>query len=108
MTVSLPPQKNKRYRNMREYLFIFQDIESLTQGIIFLYRLKYNFKSALYKTEKDYRLLIKSNGMPPYLFCLNEFCQRRSCNTLEIAYTKEYGIPLISSNAVKVYGKYFI
>ena len=107
MTVSLPPQKNKWYKNPREYLFIFSDCESLTQGILFLYHSKLNLKSMLYKTEKDYRLIIKSNHAKPCLFSLIEFCQRHSSNCFETAYTKEYGKLLIGNNAIKTFGKYF-
>lgn len=107
MTVSLPPHKNKWYKNPREYLFIFSDCESLIQGILFLYHLKLNFKSMLYKTEKDYRLIIKSNHTKPCFLTLNEFCLRQSNNCFETAYTKEYGKLLIGNNAIKTFGKYF-
>lgn len=106
MTVSITTQKNKRYKNLREYLFIFDDSESLTQGILFLYRLKLNLKSSLYKTEHDYRLIILSPSFKSYLITLGEFCKRRGA-VLETEYTKEYGTLLIERNAIKTFGKYF-
>lgn len=108
MTVYFPSNKLGRHKNTREYLFIFSDSESLTEGILFLYRSRYNFKSMLYKTENDYRLIIKSSGIKPCFLSLNEFCQRQSSNSLAAAFTKEYGKLLIAGNAIKTYGKYFI
>lgn len=91
---------------MREYLFIFDDCENMTQGILFLYRLKNNFKSALYKTERDYRLIVSTYSFKPCLITLCEFCKRRG-TPIETEITKEYGKVLIEKNAIKTYGKYF-
>ena len=107
MTVYIPTQKNKRYKNPREYLFIFSDCEALTTGILFLYRLKINFKSMLYKTENDYRLIISSRTFKPCFLTLNEFCIHYSASIIETEYTKEYGKLLIAKNAVKIFGKCF-
>ena len=107
MTVSITTPKNIKYKNLREHLFIFDDSETLTQGILFLYRLKLTLKSSLYKTEQDYRLIISSPSFKPYLITLGEFCKRRG-NLLETEYTKEYGKPLIEKNAIKTFGKCFL
>ncbi len=107
MTVSIKLQKNKRHKNTREYLFIFNDCESLTLGILFLYRLKNSFKSALYKTNEDYRLIISSRTFKPCFLTLNEFCFHTSTNIIETEYTKEHGKILIAKNAVRTFGKYF-
>ncbi len=107
MTVSYTPHTNKRHTPLKEHLFIFSDCESLTEGILFLYRLKLNIKSALYKTESDYRLIIKSHRPKPYFLSLNEFCIKQSSNSFEAAFTKEYGKLLIANNAIKTFGKYF-
>ncbi len=107
MTVSRIRYKNNRNKDQREYLFIFGDCESLTSGILFLYRLKQSFKSELYKSGDEYRLIISSNSFKPCFFTLKEYCERSSRNIFEIELTKEYGKPLILQNAVKVYGRYF-
>lgn len=106
MTVSITNKKNKRYKLMREYLFIFDNSESMTQGILYLYRLKINLKSVLYKTEQDYRLIISASSFKPYLITLCEFCKRRG-TPIETEITKEYGKVLIEKNAIKTYGKCF-
>jgi len=106
MTVSITNKKNQRYSRMREYLFIFDDSESMTQGILFLYRLKLNFKSMLYKTEHDYRLIISASSFKPCLLTLCEFCKRRG-TPIETEITKEYGKVLIEKNAIKTFCKCF-
>lgn len=106
MTVSVNQQKNKRYNYTREYLFIFEDCESLTQGILYLYRCNLNFKSMLYKTENDYRLIICSKVFKPCFVTLCEFCLRRG-KPLENEYTKEHAQLLIPKNAIKTYGECF-
>jgi len=107
MTVSNINYKPLRRNETREYLFIFGDCDTLTAGILFLYRLKHGFKSTLYKTDGEYCLIITSNGFKPYFLTLNEFCRRSSKNIFEIEHIKEHGKPLILKNAVKTYGKYF-
>lgn len=107
MTVSKIPQKHTRYNQTREYLFIFPTSDALTLGILFLYKIKPYFKSSLYKTENDYRLIISSKYFLPCFLTLSEFCTRWSSNTIETAYTKEYGKLLIKKYAVKTFGKHF-
>ena len=99
MTVSIDHNKKRRYKPTKEYLFIFPDSESMISSILFLYRHKFNFNSMLYKTENDYRLIIKCTRL--------ESCKRNSSNIIETAFTKEYGKLLISKNAIKTIGKYF-
>ncbi len=107
MSVSNAKQKNKRHKNPNEYLFVFDNCETLTAGILFLYRLKINFKSVLYKTEKDYRLIIYSPYFKPCFLTLGEYCIRANKSIYETAYTKEHGKLLINRNAVRTFGKYF-
>ncbi|MBQ4119958.1 MAG: adaptor protein MecA [Clostridia bacterium] len=107
MTVSDYSNKKRQYKPTKEHLFIFPDSESMITSILFLYRHKYNFKSMLYKTENDYRLIIKCKRIKAPLLCLNEFCKRHSSNIIEAAFTKEYGKLLISKNTIKTIGKYF-
>lgn len=107
MTVSHLKQKNKRYKDTREYLFVFSDCEALTLGILFLYRLKINFKSMLYKTENDYRLIISSKNFKPCFLTLGEYCVHSSKSIFETEYTKEHGKLLIKQNAIRTFGKYF-
>lgn len=107
MTVSINPNKKRQYKQPKEHLFIFPDSESMITSILFLYRHKLNFKSMLYKTESDYRLIIKCKHTKSCLLCLNEFCKRHSSNIIETAFTKEYGKLLVNNNAIKTIGKYF-
>lgn len=107
MTVSAYSNKKRRYKPTKEYLFIFPDSESMISSVLFLYRHKFIFNSMLYKTENDYRLIIKCMRLKPCLLSLNEFCKRHSNNIIETAFTKEYGKLLISKNAIKTIGKYF-
>ncbi len=107
MTVSTLKQKNKRHKDTSEYLFVFNDCETLTLGILFLYRLKINFKSILYKTENDYRLIISSRTFKPCFMTLGEYCIHTSKNIFETEYTKEHGKLLIGNNAIRTFGKYF-
>ncbi len=107
MTVSNINYKNRHRNETREYLFIFTDFETLTSGILFLYQLKRCFKSVLYKTEKEYCLIITTNSVKPFFLTLNEYCRHSSRNIFEIAHTKEYGKLLIQKNAIKTFGKYF-
>ncbi len=108
MTASVLPHKNRRYKSLREYLFIFETCENMISGILFLYRLKLDLKSMLYKTENDYRLIIKHYYVQPYFFKLREFCSRYSNNVIEIAITHEYGKLIAAKNAVKTVGKHFL
>ncbi len=107
MTVSAYSDKKRRYKPTKEYLFIFSDSESMISSILFLYRRKFYFKSMLYKTENDYRLIIKCKRYDSSLLSLNEFCKRHSSNIIETAFTKEYGKLLIGNNAIKTIGKCF-
>lgn len=107
MTVSIQRQKNKRYKDTREYLFVFGDCEALTLGILFLYRFKINFKSMLFRTDNDYRLIISSRSFRPCFLTLSEYCIHSSKELYETEYTKEHGRLLIEKNAVRTFGKYF-
>ena len=107
MTVKPVKYKNNRYQSNSDYLYIFENNEALTLAILFLYRQKAWLKSALYKTEKDYRLIITSPHSKPFLLTLNEYSNNHSQNIFEIELTKEHAKPLIPKNAVRIYGKYF-
>lgn len=107
MTVPNISRKNNSYKKMRKYLFIFANSENLTSGIEFLYRTRIHFKSDLYKTEKDYRIVISSYKFNPALLTFKEFCVRSTTNDIEIEFTKEHGKLLIEKNAIKTFGKYF-
>ena len=107
MTVSSIRHKNNRNKEIKDYLFIFKDCETLTAGILFLYRLNLNFESKLYKTEGEYRLIITSLGFKPCFLTLGEYCLRQSKSVFEVEFTKEHGKPLILKNAIRTYGRYF-
>lgn len=107
MTVKPIKYKNNRYKSNSDYLYIFEDSESLNSALLFLYRTKKGFKSSLYKTEKDFRLIITSYEFFPYLLTLNEYCQSQSKNIIDIELTREHAKALIEKNAVRTYAKYF-
>jgi negative regulator of genetic competence, sporulation and motility len=107
MTVKAVKYKNNRYKSNSDYLYIFENIEALNNALLFLYRLKKGFKSALYKTDKDYRLIITSYEFYPYLLTLSEYCQTLSKSIIDIELTREYAKVLIEKNAVRTYAKYF-
>jgi hypothetical protein len=99
--------KNNRYKSNSDYLYIFEDSNSLTAAILFLYRTKKYIKSTLYKSQDGYRLIISSRKALPCLLTLREYSHYSSRCILEIERTKELCCPLIKRNAVKTYGKYF-
>ena len=107
MTVSKISHKSSRRTVPREYLLIFETSESLIIGIEFLYRIRKNIKSTLFKTENDYRLIINTRGFTPYLITLREYCSYFSGNIYNTEFTKEHGEILIKENAVKEFGKHF-
>lgn len=107
MSVKTVKYKNNRYQSNNDYLYIFPNSEALTTAILFLYRQRIGLKSALYKTERDYRLIITSNSLKPCLLTLKEYCERFSRNIFEIELTKEHAKPLLTKNAVRIYGKCF-
>lgn len=107
MTVSVEPHNNRQYKKLNEYLFIFENSENMISGILFLYRLNINNKCMIYKTETDYRLIIKSKNLKPCFITLYEFCKQKSRTIFDIEFTKEYGKLLLSENTIKTIGKYF-
>lgn len=96
-------------RTKNEYLFIFENSEKLTNGILFLFRNKStrNLESELFKTENDYRLIIYSRENNPIFLNLKEYCIPRRVKPFETDYTKEHGKLLIAQKAVKTFGSAF-
>lgn len=95
-------------KHKKEYIFIFENSKTLTDGMLFLFRNKVtrNLQSKLYKTDNDYRLIIYSKSDSPYFLTLKEYC--KSPNSLFAnEYTKEHGKVLIEKNAISTFGKYF-
>lgn len=105
LTALLPKRKIPN----SECVFVFQDSDALTSGIWELYKNKTNHRylSHLYKTDNGYSLIINSQNPKEHLFFLNEFCFKIESNSEYIAYTKEYGKPLILNCAIEKYGKIF-
>jgi hypothetical protein len=58
MTVKPAKYKNNRYKSNSDYLYIFENSEALNNALLFLYRLKKGFKSALYKPIRTTALLL--------------------------------------------------
>lgn len=93
----------------KSYIFEFADSESLTRAVVILYkdRRTRRLESRLYKMPQGFRLIIFSREYKPVFFLLNEFCRRQNSCPIELAYTEEYGKPLISENAIEIYGSAF-
>ena len=93
----------------KECIFEFSDSESLTRGIVELYKnRRYSkLRSHLYKTENGYRLMVNCKDPKNRLFLLHEYCFKISDSPRDIEYTKEYGKPLILNCAIEKYGKAF-
>ncbi|MBE6781074.1 MAG: adaptor protein MecA [Ruminococcaceae bacterium] len=90
-----------------EVLYVFDNSDALTDGILFLYNKKPLIKSSLYKTTTDYRLILTADCRWPTLRQLCEFAKFKTKNYIFIAITREHGKPLVLGNAVKTYGKAF-
>jgi negative regulator of genetic competence, sporulation and motility len=93
----------------KEYLFIFENSHTLTEGMLFLFRNKNTraLQSKLYKTCNDYRLIIYSKNESPYFLTLKEYCKKSPYSPFSCEYTKEHGKLLITKNAISTFGKYF-
>ncbi len=93
----------------KEYLFIFENSHTLTDGMLFLFRNKNTrtLQSKLYKTSNDYRLIIYSKNESPYFLTLKEYCKESLYSPFSCEYTKEHGKILIAKNAISTFGKYF-
>ena len=91
-----------------EVLFTFNNSETLTDGIIFLYKKKPFIKSSLYKNNFGYHLILTADDRWPTVKQLSEFASYKTKNYIQIAVIKEHSKPLILSNAVKTYGKAFL
>ena len=102
-----PTALQKRNRKS-EILFNFNDSDSLSEGIIFLYKKKPFIKSSLYKSESSYQLILTADDCWPSIKQLSEFSSYKTKNYIQIAIIKEHFKPLILNNAVKIYGKAFL
>lgn len=93
----------------KEYLFIFENSHTLSDGMLFLFRNKRTrtLQSKLYKTHNDYRLIIYSKNENPYFLTLKEYCKANCNSPFACDYTKEHGKLLIAKNAITTFGKYF-
>lgn len=87
-----------------EYLLFFSNCRELEKAIKALNK---NLKSALYKTESSYCLLIKSLSEKP-LIKAQSFCYGSSNSKLIAAHIREYAKPLIKDNAIDIWHKAFI
>lgn len=82
------------------YLYYFHSSEQLIKSVINIFPMCKNIKSDLFLMDNGYRILSSAK--------LNGFCECESQNGIHIAYTKEYGKPLILNNAIYRFGKAFI
>ncbi len=104
--MTLPALQKKVHKS--EVLFTFNNSETLTDGIIFLYKKKPLIKSSLYKNNIGYQLILTADDRWPTIRQLSEFASYKTKNYIKIATTREHSKPLILSNAVKIYGKAFL
>ena len=101
-----PALYKKVYKS--EVLFAFNNSDTLTDGIIFLYQKKPFIKSSLYLNNKSYLLILTADDRWPTIKQLLEFASYKTKNYIQIESVKEHFRPLIINNAVKVYGKAFL
>ena len=101
--------KTAENNRKKEYVFIFENSHTLTDGMLFLFRNKTTrtLQSKLYKTNSDYRLIIYSKSENPYFLTLKEYCKQSLNSPFQSEYTKEHGKLLINKNAISTFGKYF-
>lgn len=104
----MTPTTLKRKAEKGEILFVFNNSDDLTNGVMFLFHKKPFIKSSLYKTDNDYRLIITADDRWPMVKRLSEFSKIKTKNFIHIAVTREHAKPLILNNAVKIYGKAFL
>ena len=101
-------KKPARHRCFKNYTFVFENSKMLIEGILFLYRNKTtrNLKSALYKINDDYCLVISSFTNNPQFLHLQEFCRRTTLHYIT-DYLNEYGKILSDKKAINSLGKIF-
>ena len=88
-------------------MFEFSNSESMIIGVTRLYKSRrFNGESNLYKMQRSYRLIISARADSDFIF-MNEFCLRQSDSPIEVAYTEEYGTPIVKKDAVAKIGKAF-
>ena len=104
--MTLPVLQKRKKKN--EVLFTFNNSDTLTDGIIFLYRKKPFIKSSLYRNNFGYQLILTADDRWPTIKQLSEFANFKTKNYIQIAVIKEHYKPLILNTAVKVYGKAFL
>lgn len=106
--ITLYCRKSLRNSPKKEYIFCFDDSESLTQAILTLLNRNNtrNLESSLYKMPDCYCLIITSRDANN-IFIINEFCNKKSNPKFYAEYVKEYGKPLIINNAINRYGVAF-
>ena len=91
------------------YIFEFPNSECLIKAALFMQN-KNNFNkhnSQLYKMPCSYRIIIESFEKPEYFFTLKEFYCKTLIGSSHKEYTKEYGTPIATENAVFKIAKAF-
>ena len=100
--------KNNLKITPKKYAFFFSDSENLTNAVLFLIKIPETkiYKSSLYKLKNKY-VLLTEELCSSLCDALNEFCFRKTDNSVMIEHIKEYGKPLIINNAINRYGVAF-
>jgi len=88
----------------KKTVFKFADGESLINAILSVFKRERAIKSDLYLMKDGYRLIAESCES---IFKNKNIKYSVSQNPIDIAYTKEYGKPLIINDAIYLFGKAF-
>lgn len=93
----------------KDYTLFFSDSENLTLAILQLYKYYKHkkAKSSLFKMANGYALIIQSQNEKSFLK-IKHFFETMSDSPVSAEYTREYGISIITGNAVERYGKAFL
>lgn len=103
--ITVTPKEPVRKKTLKIYALDFACNEDLTRTIILLYRrlAARRLFSSIYKTEKGYRLIIKTKN-PSALYGADEFYENLALLNED---TSETGKLLMYGNAILKYGKIF-
>lgn len=91
------------------YVLEFPNSECLIKASLFMLTKSFfnKYNTQLYKMPCSYRIIIESFEKPEYFFTLKEFYCKTLIGNQHKEYTKEYGTPIATKNAVFKIAKAF-